>query len=158
MSNRVCGPDIIKYFVVEPATSTTTGFSVCNGFLYVNNITGCTDNVNLNTNTFYGNGEVLFTSSVTACTGIYTSNLFGCSPINLHDDIIPINDDLINLGVPIKRFRDVNTVSGTSTVWQSTIKITTPEIDLGLDTLGNQRIITADNSILQNDILIGGAY
>lgn len=158
MSNRSCGPDIIKYFVVEPVSSNTSGFSICEGFLYVNNITGCTDSVNINNNIFNGDGSVLFVSTITACTGIHTSNLYGCSPITVHTDLIPTNNDVLNLGTPTNRFRDINTVSGNTTVWQSTIKITTPEIDLGLDTLGNQRIITADNSIIQNDILIGGTY
>jgi len=59
---------------------------------------------------------------------------------------------------PIKRFRDINTVSGTTTVWTSTIKVYTPELDLGLDSLGNQRTITANNSVIQNDILNGGIF
>lgn len=86
--------------------------------------------------------------------------LDGCSPsgITLSADITPITDNIINLGTPIKRFRDINTVSGTSTVWSATTRVYTPELDLGLDSLGNSRIINANNSIIQNDILLGGNY
>ena len=57
-----------------------------------------------------------------------------------------------------KRFRDVNTVSGSSTVWTSSIKVNTPTLDLGNDTQGNLRQITADNSIIKDDTLLGGTY
>jgi hypothetical protein len=95
---------------------------------------------------------------LSACTGVYTSNLYGCSPITIHDDLLPLNDGGSDLGTPVKRFRDVNTISGTSTVWTSTNKIITPELNLGLDSSGNTRTITANNSIIQDDILNGGDY
>jgi hypothetical protein len=95
---------------------------------------------------------------LSACTGVYTSNLYGCSPITIHDDLLPLNDGDSDLGTPVKRFRDVNTVSGTSTVWTSTNRIITPELNLGLDSSGNTRTITANNSIIQDDILNGGDY
>jgi len=95
---------------------------------------------------------------LSACTGVYTSNLYGCSPITIHDDLLPLNDGGSDLGTPVKRFRDVNTISGTSTVWTSTNKIITPELNLGLDRSGNTRTITAYNSIIQDDILNGGHY
>ena len=95
---------------------------------------------------------------LSACTGVYTSNLYGCSPITIHDDLLPLNDGGSDLGTPVKRFRDVNTISGTSTVWTSTNKIITPELNLGLDSSGNTRTITANNSIIQDDILNGGNY
>jgi hypothetical protein len=95
---------------------------------------------------------------LSACTGVYTSNLYGCSPITIHDDLLPLNDGGSDLGSPVKRFRDVNTISGTSTVWTSTNKIITPELNLGLDSSGNTRTITANNSIIQDDILNGGDY
>ena len=92
-------------------------------------------------------------------TELYVDNLYDCvSGITLHGDITPVTDNTINLGTPIKRFRDINTVSGTTTVWSSTIKIFTPELDLGLDSLGNQRTITANNSVIQNDTLNGGIF
>lgn len=95
---------------------------------------------------------------LSACTGVYTSNLYGCSPITIHDDLLPLNDGGSDLGTPVKRFRDVNTISGTSTVWTSTNRVITPELNLGLDSSGNTRTITANNSIIQNDILNGGDY
>ena len=92
-------------------------------------------------------------------TELYVDNLYDCvSGITLHGDITPVTDNTINLGTPIKRCRDINTVSGTTTVWTSTIKVYTPELDLGLDSLGNQRKITANNSVIQNDTLNGGIF
>ena len=73
-------------------------------------------------------------------------------------DFTPTIDGNHNLGTPIKRFRDINTISGTSTVWTSTSSVITPNLDLGLDSLSNPRIITANNSIIQNDILNGGQF
>ncbi len=78
--------------------------------------------------------------------------------INIYSDILPDSDNTINLGSNLKRFRDINTVSGTSSYWTSTIKVSTPELDLGYDNSGDLRIINANNSIIQNDILIGGLY
>lgn len=107
-------------------------------------------------------------TGVTACTQVVTNLVVSCSgdsQIHLssgetifNTSIVPNNDAVIDLGTPIKRFRDVNTVSGTTTVWSSTIKITTPTLDLGLDSNGNIRQITANNSIIQDDILFGGSY
>ena len=92
-------------------------------------------------------------------TELYVENLYDCvSGITLHGDIIPVIDNTINLGTPIKRFRDINTVSGTTSVWTATTKIYTPELDLGLDNLGNQRTITANSSVIQNDTLNGGIF
>lgn len=159
MSNKHCGPDIIKYFVVEPSTGgSTSDFFVCSGTTFLKTISGCTDNVNLNDTIFYNSGEVFFNGVITACTGVHTSNIYGCSPITIHNDLLPVTDGDLDLGSTTKRFRDVNTISGTSTVWAVTNKIITPEIDLGLDSLGNNRVINANNSVIQNDILNGGVF
>jgi hypothetical protein len=92
-------------------------------------------------------------------TELYVDNLYDCvSGITLHGNIIPITDNTINLGTPLKRFRNINTVSGTTTVWTATTSIYTPELDLGVDSLGNQRKITANNSVIQNDTLNGGIF
>lgn len=120
------------------------------------------DNSNIKQNYIVTNTNEFDTLS--ACTGIWTSNIYGCSPITIQDELIltndvtPETDGVVNLGTPIKRFRDINTISGTSTVWESTNKIITPTLDLGLDSNNESRIINADNSILQNDILLGGTY
>ena len=101
-----------------------------------------------------------FTGGSGSCiTELYIEDLFSCNTgITLNNDIIPNVDNTINLGTPITRFREINTVSGTSTIWSATTRIYTPEVDLGLDGLGNSRIINANNSIIQNDILVGGTY
>jgi hypothetical protein len=101
-----------------------------------------------------------FTGGSGSCiTELYIEDLFSCNTgITLNNDIIPNTDNSINLGTPITRFREINTVSGTSTIWSATTRIYTPEVDLGLDGLGNSRKIDANNSIIQNDILLGGSY
>jgi hypothetical protein len=101
-----------------------------------------------------------FTGGTGSCiTELYVENVHSCSTgITVHNTIIPNADNTIDLGVNSKRFRKVNTVEGESTVWVSTIKITTPEVDLGLDSQNEPRLITANNSIINNDILLGGNY
>lgn len=108
------------------------------------------------------------TPSITACTSVYTNEIIGCDDdttiiilsdnIEVSKSIIPLIDSTNDLGLPNLRFRNINTVSGTSTVWVSTEKVITPELDLGFDSVGNHRVITADNSIVQNDNLNGGDY
>jgi hypothetical protein len=125
-------------------------------------------NGSVSAETFYSGGtnllkliqDAYFTGNTSGnCINeFYVSNLYGCSPITLHDDIIPVTDDTINLGSSIQRFRQINTVSGMSTVWTSTTSVTTAMLDLGLDSGGNLRQITANNSIIQNDILDGDIY
>jgi hypothetical protein len=134
MSNKHCGPDVVKYFVVEPSTGgSTTGatgnFYVCSGTTFTDVIDPCSTGVTINSNfSVYQNAT------------------------------LPTSDGTKDLGSPVRRFRDINTISGTSTVWTSTDRVITPNLDLGLDGLGNPRIITADNSVIQNDILNGGSY
>ena len=108
------------------------------------------------------------TPVVSACTAVYTNELISCdgdATIKLstgetifNTSIIPSTDGTIDVGTPARRFREVNTYSGTSTYWTSTTSVTTPMLDLGLDSSGNTRQITADNSVIQNDILFGGSY
>jgi len=77
--------------------------------------------------------------------------------ITTSGDIILTTDNTFVIGTPIKRFREVNTVSGTSSYWKSTT-VSATTIDLGLDSSGNTRIINANNSIIKNDCLDGGTY
>lgn len=119
--------------------------------------------------TFIIEAEVLTGSTiVSACTAVFTNSVISCSSysqINLYSGITEFNTNLvpdldatIDVGTPVKRFRDINTVSGTSSVWTSTIKVTTPTLDLGNDSQGNLRQITANNSIIQDDTLLGGSF
>ena len=111
---------------------------------------------------------ILNNDTISACTAVFTNSVISCSgdsQINLfsgltefNTNLVPENDATIDVGIPLKRFRDINTVSGTSSVWTSTIKVTTPLLDLGLDSQGILRQITADNSIIQDDFLNGGIY
>ncbi len=105
---------------------------------------------------------------VSACTAVFTNTIISCSGdsqinlstgvVNFNTNIEPLTENNIDLGSSPKRFRNISTVSGTSTVWTSTIKVTTPTLDLGLDSQGNSRQITANNSIIQDDSLLGGTY
>lgn len=110
----------------------------------------------------------LSATTISACTSIQTNKIVSCSgdtQISLtsgqtifNTTLIPNLDGIIDVGSTSKRFRDVNTVSGSSTVWTSSIKVNTPTLDLGNDSQGNLRQITADNSIIKDDTLLGGAY
>ena len=91
-------------------------------------------------------------------TDLYIQDLYGCVDITLHDSIIPDLDNIIDLGSSIKRFRDVNSISGHTSIWVATTRVETPSLELGLDTSGNTRTITADNSVIQNDVLSGGTF
>jgi hypothetical protein len=105
---------------------------------------------------------------LSACTGVYTNKIVGCEgdttifidddSIKTNNSIVPLVDTENDLGTPLQRFRQINSVSGHSTVWSSSEKIITPELDLGEDDLNNRRVITANNSIIQNDIVTGGNY
>jgi len=105
---------------------------------------------------------------ISACTAVFTNSVISCSgdsQINLSTGVIEIDSNLepnvdanLDLGSSVRRFRNISTVSGTSTVWTSTIKVTTPTLDLGIDSQGNVRQITANNSIIQDDSLLGGTY
>jgi hypothetical protein len=107
-------------------------------------------------------------SALSACTGVYTNRIVSCEgnatifikedSIETTSSIIPLVDAENDLGTPLQRFRQINSVNGYSSVWSSSEKIITPELDLGEDDLDNHRVITANNSIIQNDILTGGSY
>jgi hypothetical protein len=110
----------------------------------------------------------LSASTISACTSIQTNKIVSCdnnTEINLssgqtifNTNITPNVDATIDVGTTLNRFRNVNTVSGNSSVWSSSIKVITPTVDLGLDLQNNIRQITANNSIIQDDTLLGGTY
>lgn len=147
MSNNFCGnSDITKIFVVEPTNAVSfsaetiniTGDATING-----DIINC------------GSGSTLYTENIVACESGVTIN----NAITVYNtEVLPTSDNLISVGSPSRRFRNVNTVSGTSTVWTATGIIYTPILNLGQDLSGNTREITAENSIIQDDILNGGSY
>lgn len=105
---------------------------------------------------------------VSACTSLYTNAIVSCSGDTeilltsgatiFNTDLVPITPDTISIGQPANRFRELNVVSGTTSIWTVSTRVNTPEINLGLDSSGNTRIITANNSIIQDDILFGGGF
>jgi hypothetical protein len=131
---------VIKYRTVQSIVDTVSGAT--SGAT----ITAFTYN-DSNTFVLVRNDGVSYSANFSTITGLTTSG-----------DIIPVTDSTVDLGTTIKRFRNINTVSGTSTVWTSTTSVTTAALQLGLDSSGNTRTITADNSIIQNDTLLGGVY
>jgi hypothetical protein len=142
--SNFCGnSDITKIFIVEPNDNNFTGGTI-NGDLVVNgNIINCSS------------GATIYTETILPCFTAVTIN----NAISIYPDAVnPTSDDLISLGSSTRRYRDVNTVSGNSSYWTSTVIIHTPILDLGFDSSGNTRQITADNSIIQDDIIFGGIY
>jgi hypothetical protein len=104
--------------------------------------------------------------TMSACTGVYTNAIISCdsdTQISLNPTDIIINKSLlpsdlnIDLGSIGSRFRTIHTISGSSTFWSATT-VSTLNLDLGLDNSGEQRTITANNSMITNDILNGGGY
>lgn len=106
--------------------------------------------------------------TITACTYVQTNAVISCSgdteillasgATYFNTDILPNNTGNLNVGTPVSRFRSINALSGTTTYWTATTSVTTGILDLGNDLDGNLRQITADNSIIQNDTLLGGTY
>jgi len=147
-NNHSCGPDIVKYFIVEPPGGGAGG-----------SFTGSTGDFSIGGNLLMCNtGSTIYTHRIEPCdsnSGVTISNIVTLYP---NGNITPLNDNVNILGSQINRFRDINTISGTSTVWTSTNQVITPNLNLGMDNLGNDRNITADNSIIQNDVLNGGNY
>jgi hypothetical protein len=141
LSNYCSTSDITKLYVVE---------AIKDG--YIANLTADTiTTIDISiSGDFYncGTGSTSYFNVISACT----------DNINVGSNLIPTNDNTINIGSSLKRFREINTVSGTSTVWVSTIRIETPEVNLGYDSDNELRILDADNSVIQDDILNGGIY
>jgi hypothetical protein len=107
----------------------------------------------------FNTGSQFSGGSGNCITELYVENIHSCNTgITIHNNVTPVTDNTIDLGKPLKRFRDINTVNGTSSIWTSTTKVNTPQVDLGLDSLGNSRIITANSSVIQNDTLNGGTF
>jgi hypothetical protein len=144
MSSNFCGnSDITKIFVVEPSQSSFTGGTIDGNLVVNGDIINCSS------------GATIYTENIVACeTGVTINHAVTFYPT----DVVPTSDNLINFGSPTRRYRNVNTVSGTSTVWTSTGVVYTPVLDLGQDLSGNTRIITAESSIIQDDLLFGGTY
>lgn len=135
MSN--CGPHSINKTIIIQPPSLTGGNPT---------ISACT---------------ALYTDTISACTSAVTINgglVIKPTEVTLHKDLVPPTDNTISIGTPNKRFRGLNSLSGKTTLWSATTRVTTPEIHLGLDVSGNSRTITADNSIIKFDCLNGGTY
>ena len=131
---------VIKNGFISKGNSIVEGSLTSTGSLILSGNTNQIGNLNLTGNT----------------NQIGNLNLTGNTFVS--GNIEPLNDNSSDLGTSLKRFRDINTVSGTTSYWTATVKVITPELDLGNDSLGNPRTITANNSIIQNDTLQGGTY
>lgn len=141
MSSFCGGGDITKIYVIEPVESSIIGSLTASTITVENDLTVNGDIINC------GTGSTIV-NILEACDDVIT----------IASDIVPPSDGLISVGTPIRRFREVNTVSGMTTIWSSTIRVVTPEVSLGYDSQGELRILTANSSILQNDIISGGSY
>jgi hypothetical protein len=124
--------NINKTFIIEPLSTTggTPVISACTA-VFTNAVISCS-----------GNTEILLTSGATV----------------FNTDLVPTTDGTVAVGRPTRRFRELNSVSGITSIWSATTRVHTPALHLGVDSSGNTRIITANNSIIQNDCLLGGTY
>jgi hypothetical protein len=120
----------------------------------------------MNNNCCVNDTFIIGTNASSACTishNVINSCDFETS-ITLNEDIVidsslvPDEDLTLDLGTSFKRFRNINLISGSSVVWNSSVSITTPTLILGYDDEGNFREITANSSVIQNDNLLGGGY
>lgn len=141
MSNFCGSGDITKIYVVEPVEtivqSITAGTIVTGSLTIEDDLYNC------------GSGSTAFFNTISACTE---------DTINVGSSLTPLNDNTVDAGTPIRRYREVNTVNGMSSIWASTVRVVTPEVTLGYDSSGELRILTANSSILQNDVINGGSY
>ncbi len=152
----------IKYYGTTLAV-TGGSFNSLTNILTLNNITGGSVFISGFTSFTGGSGSCLseiVVDKISSCISAITVNnqLIVLSGITLTGNLVPSSDAQYDIGTTIRRFRQINTVSGTSTIWSATTKIYTPELDLGLDSFGNSRIINANNSIIQDDVLSGGNF
>ncbi len=140
--------NINETFIIEPITVDDTPIlSACTA-LYSNNIISCSGNTEIQLST----DNIIFNGN------LYTDNDLTASNINVISSIVPTQDNIVNIGTPLNRFRDINVYSGVTSIWSATTIVHSPILDLGLDSLGNNRILTADSSILDSDVLLGGSY
>lgn len=132
---------LIQQLITNGSSSSLTGATFSNNYLSLKNNSGATLSVLIDN-----------------FTGLTVNGGLTATTLNAVTSILPTSDITVNIGTPTKRFREVNTYSGVSTLWSATTIIYSPSLDLGLDSLGNSRIITADSSIINYDILLGGNY
>ena len=141
--------DINQTFIIEPLALTggTPTISACTA-IFTNEIISCSGDTEIMLST----GNIIFNGN------LYTDDDLTATNINVGTSILPKQDNVVNIGTPLKRFRDINVYSGVTSIWSATTVVHSPILDLGLDSLGNSRILTADSSILDSDILLGGGY
>lgn len=141
--------DINQTFIIEPLSVTggSPTISACTA-IFTNEIISCSGDTEIMLST----GNIIFNGN------LYTDDDLTASNINVGSSILPIQDNIVNIGTPLKRFRDINVYSGVTSIWSATTVVHSPILDLGLDSMGNTRILTADSSILDSDILLGGSY
>lgn len=141
MSSFCGGGDITKIYVVEPIATVVqslTANTIVTGSLTIeDDLYNCSS------------GSTAFFNTISACTD---------NTINVGANLVPTVDNTFDVGTPIRRYREVNTVNGMSSIWASTVRVVTPEVTLGYDSMGELRILNANSSILQNDVINGGSY
>lgn len=141
--------DINQTFIIEPLSVTggTPTFSACSA-VFTNEIISCSGDTQIMLST----GNIIFNGD------LYTDNDLTASNINVGSSILPTQDNMVNIGTSLNRFREINVYSGVTSIWSATTIVHSPILDLGLDSMGNPRILTANSSVLDSDILLGGGY
>ena len=143
MSSFCGGGDITKIYVVEPVENGIVGSLTADTITVLDDLIVNGDIFNCDS------GSTIYFNNIAACSG---------DTINVESSLTPAIDNGVDVGTPFRRYREVNTVNGMSSIWASTIRVVTPEVTLGYDSGGELRILNANSSILQNDLINGGSY
>jgi hypothetical protein len=96
-----------------------------------------------------------------ACLDLTVNLIESCvsgGTITIGADLAPEVDSTFSIGTKTRRFRELNTLSGETSTFLITSDLKSPNLDLGLDSNNESRIITANNSIISQDTLFGGIY
>lgn len=96
-----------------------------------------------------GGHEIKFESDTSS---LIVGNTISASTISMSGDIEANADNIYNIGSPIRRFRNLNTVNGVAVNFTASTRIKTAEIELG------NEILTENNVILTGQTIDGGDW
>jgi len=146
----------IKRVFLNLSGGTVTGDTVFTQGVYANQLSGGT--------IYSGSTELSviiqnIASSFSGVTGNYLPisggtggpyNFIGATTadtINVVTTMVPTVDNVVDIGTPIRRFRNLNTVNGVATSFTASTKIKTAQLELGSKTVTEYNIILSRNCI-----------
>jgi len=83
---------------------------------------------------------------------IIVGNVISASTISMGGDIEAQQDNTYDIGSPVRRFRNLNTVNGVAVNFTASTKVKTQKIELG------NTEVTEDNIILTGNTIDGGSW